>query len=160
MFHKPSVLLACSGGGHLVQLLRLADVIGKNRRLVLLTEGNEVNTSSKFSAFSDVCFIPHGGRENGFIYIFMFMRNFFLSLYYYLKFRPKILVSNGAHTALPICLIAKVFRTKIIFIETFAKVSTPTITGRVVYHFADVFYVQWPQLKEFYKEARYEGKLY
>lgn len=160
MFHKSRILFACSGGGHLVQLLRLANAIGKDRELVLLTEKNEVNSASRFANFSDVCFIPHGGRENGAIYFFMFIRNFFLSLFYYLRYRPKLLISNGAHTALPICIIAKVFCSKVIFIETFAKVSTPTITGRIVYHFADVFYVQWPQLLDFYKKAKYDGRLY
>ena len=49
---------------------------------------------------------------------------------------------------------------KIIFIETFAKINTPSLTGRAVYPIADVFYIQWPELKSYYPKARYVGKLY
>lgn len=58
---------------------------------------------------------------------------------------------------IPLCLIAKLFGKKLIYIESFAKVSSPTETGRFLYKFADRFYVQWKPMLQFYPKAIYLG---
>ena len=58
------------------------------------------------------------------------------------------------------CLIGKLTRRKLIFIESFAKVNSPTLTGKLLYKFADQFYVQWEQMKEHYPKAIFEGGIY
>ncbi|WP_316376501.1 hypothetical protein [Enterococcus faecium] len=40
---------------------------------------------------------------------------------------------------IPICLITKMMGKKLIYIESFAKVTSPTQTGKLMYHFADQF---------------------
>ena len=55
--------------------------------------------------------------------------------------------------------IYKAFR-KVIYIESFAKINSPTITGRIIYKFADDFYVQWEEMKKFYPKAHYDGEIY
>lgn len=49
---------------------------------------------------------------------------------------------------------------KVIFIESYAKINSPTITGKIVYKFADIFYVQWPEMLKFYPNGIYKGSLY
>ena len=44
------------------------------------------------------------------------------------------------------CLIGKIFGSKIIFIETIANMNTKTVTGKLVYKFADLFLVQWEDM--------------
>ena len=39
------------------------------------------------------------------------------------------------------------------FIESYAKVERPTLTGKLLYPFADRFYIQWGELLEFYPKA-------
>ena len=58
------------------------------------------------------------------------------------------------------CLIGKIFGSKIIFIETFANSKTKSRTGSIVSKFADLFIVQWESQKKFYKKAIYGGCLY
>ena len=55
------------------------------------------------------------------------------------------------------CLLAKVFRKKLIFIESFSKITSPTITGKLLYKHADLFLVQWEDMKKFYPNAKYGG---
>ena len=74
--------------------------------------------------------------------------------------KPDIVISTGALAVIPLCLLAKLFRRKLIFIESFAKVSSPTKTGKLLYKYADRFYVQWPQMKEFYPDAICLGGIY
>ena len=78
----------------------------------------------------------------------------------FMKENPDIVISTGALATIPMCIIAKLFRKKIIFIESFAKINSPTLTGKLVYKFADQFYVQWEKMKEFYPNAIYKGGIY
>ena len=71
-----------------------------------------------------------------------------------------VVISTGALSVIPMCIIAKVFRRKIIFIESFAKVTSPTMTGKFIYKFADQFYIQWEELRSVYKNAIYKGGIY
>ena len=93
-------------------------------------------------------------------YPFKLLANCFISLYYYLKFRPDYIITTGVHTAGPMCCIGKIFGSKIIYIETFANMVTKTATGRLVYPISDKFIVQWESQKKYYKKAIYGGCLY
>lgn len=61
---------------------------------------------------------------------------------------------------MPTIILGKLlFRCKIIFIESAGDV-TPTLTGRIVYPFCDLFIVQWPEkLRYFPKAILSEGVL-
>ncbi|RLC93016.1 MAG: capsular biosynthesis protein, partial [Chloroflexi bacterium] len=74
--------------------------------------------------------------------------------------RPEVIVSTGSEIAIPAFYIARLFRMKTIFIESWTRVVQPTGTGRIVYPVSDVFLVQWEALLSRYgKKARYEGAI-
>ena len=54
---------------------------------------------------------------------------------------------------------AKLFGKKVIYIESLAKVNSLSVTGKMVYPFANKFYVQWEDLAKKYKKAEYLGRL-
>ena len=70
------------------------------------------------------------------------------------------MISTGVLATIPMCLIAKLFRKKIIYIESFAKSDSPTLTGRVMSKIADDIYVQWDSMLKFYKNAKCLGSIY
>lgn len=76
------------------------------------------------------------------------------------KEKPDIVICTGVLATIPLCMIAKSFGKKLIYIESFAKVSSPTETGKFLYKFADQFYVQWKQMKKIYPNAIYLGGIY
>ena len=41
-----------------------------------------------------------------------------------------------------------------------ARITSPSLTGRLVYPFARTFIVQWPELKRFYKRASSYGAVF
>jgi len=86
--------------------------------------------------------------------------NFAQSLIIFLKKRPKFILSTGSGMALSTCLIGKFFGSKIIFIETGARIHTPSLTGRFMYHFSDLFIVQWESLQKQYPKALFGGLLF
>ena len=58
------------------------------------------------------------------------------------------------------CYVAKLFRRKVIFVEVFDRVNNPTLSGRLVYPIADLFFVQHKELLEKYPNAKYIGGIY
>ena len=71
-----------------------------------------------------------------------------------------MVVCTGVLATVPMCLLCKLFGKKLVYIESYAKVRTPTLTGKLLYPFADRFYVQWRELLEFYPKAVYVGGVY
>jgi UDP-N-acetylglucosamine:LPS N-acetylglucosamine transferase len=95
-----------------------------------------------------------------FTYIFKFIYNFIKSFILFVKIRPKVIVTTGPHTAVVMCYIAKIFRRKIIFIETFANSKSKTLSGKLVYPIADTFIVQWESMLNLYPKAIYGGWIF
>ena len=58
------------------------------------------------------------------------------------------------------CYIAKLFRKKVIYIETFANIYSKTVSGKLVYPIADVFIVQWESMLHIYPKAVYGGWIF
>ena len=88
------------------------------------------------------------------------MLNSLISLFLFINIRPKYIVTTGAHTAGPMCCIGKIFKSKIIYIETFANSKTKSKSGSIIYKFADLFIVQWESMLELYPNAVYGGWIF
>lgn len=93
-------------------------------------------------------------------FAFRFLYNILASLYYFILEHPKVIISTGAGAAYPTCRIGKWLGAKIIYIESFAKHDSQSLTGKMVYPFADFFFVQWPEMKSVYKKSQYHGTVY
>lgn len=149
---KKRVLFISSTGGHLDELMQLKPMFDKyNYYIVSEKTKSTVGLRKKFP--KKVSLLVYGTKKNMFTYPFVLLINSILSLCIYIKHRPKFIISTGSHTAGPMCCIGKLFGSKIIFIESFANMTSKTVTGRIVYHFADVFIVQWDSMKKFYPKA-------
>lgn len=150
------VIFASSSGGHLTELLKLQSLF-KNYDYLLVTEKTKI--TEKLNDQYNVSYMKYGSREYIFQYIFVFLYNVFKSIFLMIIFNPKVVVTTGAHTGGIICFIAKLFFKKIIYIESMAKVSTLSVTGKIMYPIADKFYVQWEELEGKYPKAEYLGRL-
>ena len=125
----------------------------------IVTEKTKVDDSFKEEYKDKISFLIYGTKKYPFIYIFKFIANCFISLYYFFRYQPEVVVTTGTHTAVPMCYIAKLFGKKVIFIETFANITTKTLSGKLVYPIADLFLVQWEEMLKLYPNAKYRGGL-
>ena len=153
------VLFISSTGGHLSELMRLSPMFEKYEYFII-TEKTKSNLSLKDKYPKKVGFLVYGTKRKFITYPFKLIFNCFKSLYYFIKFRPKVVVTTGTHTAGPMCCIAKLFRRKVVYIETLANSNTKTATGRLLYHIADLFIVQWEDMLKLYPKAKYGGWIY
>ena len=156
------VLFIASTGGHLDELLQLSSMFNKYDYHIV-TEKTKSNLSLKNKYKNRVSYLVYGtytGLLNKMIYPFKLGINTIKSLFLYLKYRPEYIVSTGAHTSGPMCLIGHIFGSKVIFIETFANSCSKSLTGKLVYKFADLFIVQWESMLELYPKAVLGGWIY
>ena len=157
---RKRIMFISSTGGHLNEMLMLKSMFNKYN-YSLITENTESNKNLKNKyGRKRVGMMIFGTRKHMFTYVFKIIMNSFRSLYYYIKFRPQYIISTGAHTAGPMCLLGHILGSKIIFIETFANSETKTITGSLVYKFADLFIVQWESMLDNYPDATFGGWIY
>lgn len=146
---------AASSGGHYEQILMLKPLMEKYDSF-LMTEKTAYNVGLK----GEKMYYLHQVNRKELSFPFKMIGNAFRSLYIFLIERPDVVICTGVLAMIPMCLLAKAFKKQLIYIESFAKVTTPTETGRFMYKFADQFYVQWAQMLEIYPNAIYLGGIY
>ncbi|GAA0861332.1 PssD/Cps14F family polysaccharide biosynthesis glycosyltransferase [Paraclostridium tenue] len=149
------VCFIASSGGHFEQIMMLKPLMQKHDSFVV-TEKTNYSVSNEDIPFY---YLKQVNRhEIKFIYYMII--NSIKTLKIFLKEKPDIVISTGALATIPMCLLAKIFKKKLIFIESFAKITSPTLTGKLIYKFADQFYIQWEELRKIYPEAIYKGGIY
>lgn len=156
---KKKVLFISSTGGHFNELLQLKPLFQKYDYHIV-TEKDDMTKSFKEEYKDKISYMIYGTRAHLFKYIFQLFINCFISLFLFIKIHPKVIVTTGTHNAIPICILGKIFRRKIVYIETFANQNTRTETGKLVYKFADLFIVQWKDMLELYPDAILGGSIY
>lgn len=139
--------LVCSHGGHLTEMLRLLEAFDGHRTFFITYD------SSRTRKLKDKYLLENIDRSPT-----RFLRSIPIILKILIKEMPDLIVSTGAEIAIPVFYLARLFRVKLIFLETLARVDKPSLTGKIVYPIADMFLVQWKRLLEKYgKKAVYEG---
>ncbi len=153
------VMFIASMGGHLTELLQMKKLF-KYYDYMLVTEKHKSTINLKEKYNDKVKYLLAGNKDHMLKYLFVIPINIIKSIIYFLKFKPDVVVTTGAHTSVAMCYLAKIFKKKVIYIESFANIETRTLTGRLVYKIADVFIVQWKSLLKLYPNAKYEGWIF
>ncbi len=149
------LLFAASSGGHFEQIMMLKPLMEKYES-VLLTEKTDYGTGNTGIR---TIYIPQINRKE-FTFIFKFIANTFRAIKIYHKEKPDIMITTGVLAIIPLALIMKLHRKKLVYIESFAKVTSKTLSGKLLYKFADQFYVQWESMLKLYPKAIYKGGIY
>lgn len=150
------ICLISSSGGHFEQLLMLRK-LSETYNIFIVTEKTKYNKKDKKINH----FVSQVNRKE-MIFIPKMALIFIKSLYIFLKEKPDVIISTGVLAAIPMIFIGHLFKKKVIYIESFAKISSPTMTGNLVYKkkWANQFYVQWESMLKFYPNAIYKGGIY
>lgn len=150
------VIFVASSGGHLSEILNLKDLFSEYKYL-LVTEKTEV--TSKLENDYNIEYLKYGPNKNKFKYLGAVITNIFKCIKILKKFKPDTVISTGAQVGGIMCFFSKLFGKKIIYIESLAKVTSLSVTGKMIYPFTNKFYVQWEPLAKKYKKAEYLGRL-
>ncbi len=131
------VLLVCSSGGHLDQLLLLEDWLESHDVAVAtFLKPDAVNRISRWRTYG--LYWPTNRHLPNLI------RNTAVAIRVMLTERPDVIISSGAAGAVPFFYLAKCFpRTRTVFVECYDRIDLPTLTARIVRPVTDMFVVQW-----------------
>lgn len=147
------ICLACTHGGHFVEMMRLSDAF-KGSDYFFVTYNSEATRNIR-----NAYFIKFEGR--GLKAKMMLTKTLIKAFKILIKEKPDVIISTGGgEIAVPFCYIGKMLGAKVIFIETLARMTTPSGGGKCVYPIADLFLVQWESLlKRYGNKAKYWGKV-
>lgn len=152
---KLKICFTSSSGGHFEQLMMLKPLMEKYDSYIV-TE--KLDYDIKVDKFP-VKYVLQINRTDK-LFFLKFIVNSIKSLWIVVTDKPDIIISTGALATVPLMVWTKVFGRKVVYIESFAKIDSPNISGKIAYKFVDQFYIQWENMRKFYPNAIYKGGIY
>jgi len=128
-FLTSNIVGISSGGGHLSELLASIPSDIKDEITYITVKNGHTKKSLK-NANHYFIVDPHTSKVK---YLINLIHAFFL----FIIIRPKVIISTGAGMAIPFMMIGKLFGSKLIFIETGARIYTVSKSGEFMYKYAD-----------------------
>ena len=152
---KKKICFAASSGGHYEQLMMLKPLMEKYDSFVVTEK-----TAYHSAAEGRRTYYLYQVNRREWSFPLRMAANTFRALRIILRERPDAVITTGVLATIPLCLLIKAVGGKLIYIESFAKVTSATETGKLMYKFADQFYVQWESMMAIYPAALYLGGIY
>lgn len=146
------VLLVCSTGGHLTQMLLLRPWWEHHRRTWVTFD--KADARSRLAAERTV-WAHHPTTRN----VPNLVRNLLLARRVLRDVKPDVIISDGAGVAVPFFWLARRRGIATVYVEVFDRVDSPTLTGRLCRRVTDLFCVQWPEQQRHYPGSIVIGPL-
>lgn len=132
------IALISTQGGHLTELLQVLEAF-EGREKFFVTHHSI--RDEDIQSIAPVYFCPNIGQRPHIL-----LWSMVWSLWVLFREKPDVIFSTGSEIALPFIFWGRLFGLKSIFLESWARVSQPSLTGKIAYYLVDEFLVQWPQL--------------
>lgn len=146
----PRLLLVASTGGHLTQLVALREWWQDCERAWVTFDNQHARSAL---AGENVIYAHSPTTRN----LPNAVRNAVLAHRTLKDTDPDLVISTGAGVAAPFFAVAHALRIRTLYIEVIDRISSRTLTGRMVYPFSDVFAVQWREQLSLYPGATVIG---
>ena len=150
---KIKICYTASDGGHTHELMQLKELRGKYPG-IFITESKNVKNE-----FDAVYTLPLVNRKS-LRFLLRFVQSFFTIRRILAKEKPTHIISFGAMCTVPVCIIGKLMNIQVIYVESYTRLKDLSLSGKIIYPFADLFVVQWKQLVSKYPKAVYGGALF
>jgi UDP-N-acetylglucosamine:LPS N-acetylglucosamine transferase len=141
----------------LTEILQLQELIESTEHL-FVTE--DLPLTRRLMSGQSCRFVRPNGRNRDWVFWRNFMVNWLLAIRILVRFRPHAIVTTGSHTAIPFCYLGKLLGCKVIYILSFCRIDSKAAAANAVYPIADLFFVQWPQMRSSYPKSRFVGPLF
>ena len=155
------LLVVLGEGGHSTELFNLVDLLGDRYEYHYVVANQDVLSADQLRIGGPIYRLlrPRGKHTALALAALRTLVTAAQAVAVVLRVRPKAILSTGPAIAVPISIVGKLLGARVIFVETGARVKALSMTGKIMYRWADLFFVQWPQLKEKLPRAVYAGRL-
>ncbi len=149
------ICFAASSGGHLEEISRLREIRDSYNCFLFTEQGSftELDFCDKVYYVRQI-----NRKEKGFLC--HFIKLFIESARIVKEEKPDCIISTGALATFPICVICKLTKRKVIYIESFARVDGSSLTGKLMKKVADLYIIQWEELLRCVPGAVYGGSIF
>lgn len=147
------VLFVSSSGGHLSQLLQLRSWWTHHERQWVTFDLPDAR-----SKLEGEVLIPahHPTTRN----VKNLLRNIPLAVSVLRRFKPDVIISNGAGVAVPFFLVGRLLRIPTVYLEVYDRIDSRTLSGKLCTPLTSLFLVQWPEQQALYPDSVLVGPLY
>lgn len=156
------VLVALGMGGHTSQILRLVDGMDNKHELCYLICTDDKTSKAKIRKPGPIYYMknPRDMKDKFLGKVALKMVPATLDVIKVLRHsKPDVVLCSGPSMAIPLFWIAKLFRIKTVFLESWVRVHNKSQAGKFVYPITDLFFIQWKSMIHQYPKAKYKGRL-
>ena len=151
------VLLVCSTGGHLLQLLALREAWEGFSRIWVTFDKSDARS---LLAGENVVFARGPTNRNfGLLAVRNQLRNGLIAVRLLRAMRPKVVLTTGAGVAVPFAWLGRLLGARVVFVESLTRIERPSLSCRLIAPVATRIYAQWPELTRAVPRARYLGSV-
>ena len=156
---KKNVLYILGSGGHTNQMIELSKDLKNKINYFYVIQEDDVLSKKKILYPGKVIKVKRPRMwDESFIYNLRVIPLFFKALKIIKKNKIDVIISSGPGVSIPFFYAGKLLSKKLIFIESWSRVSTKSISGRFIYPISDLFFVQWKENLKNYPKAIYRGR--
>lgn len=155
------LLIVLGGGGHTTEMLRLVDLLGSEYEYHYLLVTEVEFSEDRIKSIGKIHRVrrPRGMHDSIFAAIINSAVALAQATSILLSLRPKAVIGCGPAISVLASLVGKLVGAQAIHVETGSRVNSLSLSGRIMYNVADMFFVQWMSLKDKYPRAIYAGRL-
>jgi beta-1,4-N-acetylglucosaminyltransferase len=156
------IAVVLGSGGHTAQTFSLVDLLGPQFYYIYMVGFMDRLTPTKIQHKGTLLRVltprlrPEDSRVMSAIRT---VTTLLLSLFYFLIFRPCVVVSCGTGMTVPVFYSARFLGIRTVFIESLSRVKSLSKTGELLLGNTTLFLVQWESLAEKLPGATYGGQL-
>ena len=147
---KLRICLASSAGGHLTQLLKLADSWNGYDLFFVVTSAL---VRQELQKYGRVYVVEESNRHHPLRLIKVLAK----CIRIVLREKPQVVISTGAAAGCIECFLGKFIGAKVILVDSITNVEKLSLSGRMLRYIADMFFVQWLELTRKYKNVQFAG---
>lgn len=150
---RADLLLVCSSGGHLLQLLALQGAWGSYSHVWVTFDKSDARSLLRDERVVFAYWPTNRSLKN-------LLRNLGVAWRTLRVVRPRILLTTGAGVAVPFAWLAHLRGVRVVYVESFTRIERPSLTCRLVAPIAHRVYAQWLELTSAVPKARYVGNVF
>ena len=147
------MLLVCSTGGHLLQLVALREAWKEHSHVWVTFDKSDAR-----SLLAGERVVHAYGPTNR--NVPNLLRNLGLAWRVLRRVRPRTIVTTGAGVAVPFAWIGRALGARVVYVESFTRIEGPSLSCRLIAPVASRVYAQWPELTKALPRARYVGNVF
>jgi UDP-N-acetylglucosamine:LPS N-acetylglucosamine transferase len=135
------LLLVCSSGGHLLQMMRLEEAWAPFDHVWVTFDKSDARSLLA----GERVVHAHGPTNRN---VRNLLLNLALAARVLLRERPAAVLTTGAGVAVPFAWLAALLRVPVVYVESVTRIDGLSLSARLIAPVASRLYSQWPELAE------------